>query len=518
VGFVLCAPLGPVGVLCLQRTITAGRLAGFFSILGAAVVDGFYGMVAGFGMSLVGNMLDGGRFWFQLFGGVMLVGVGFRLCAASPIARTSQDPLRDSLGAFLSTSALMLSNPLPMPRASGRLPLSRFNGENRRVSVAQGLRAKILILSASVGGGHLRAAEAMESALRQTAPAAAIRNIDVLTLANKAFRRIYGKGYLDFANRAPHFLGYVYDLLDRPKEKEGEFEPDRLRVALEKLNMQPFLKLLQSESWDMVVNTHFLPAEIIGSLRSSGRISVPQVTVTTDFMTHRLWVQEPCEHYFAATVEGAVYLNSCGVDPDRISVTGIPIHPVFCRRKGRSECLEAQGLSGDRPIVLLLSGGFGVGPIEQLFQAALTVASPIEIAVVCGRNEELHQKLVQQPSPQRHRVVVLGYTTRIDELMAVADVVISKPGGLTSAEVLARGSVLAIVNPIPGQESRNSDYLLENGAAIKIGPVATLPFKVETLLNDPRRLARLKTNAQRLGRPRAAFAVADKVLSLIHPE
>ncbi|HSM90593.1 MAG TPA: LysE family transporter, partial [Desulfobacterales bacterium] len=104
VGFVLCAPLGPVGVLCLQRTITAGRLAGFFSILGAAVVDGFYGMVAGFGMSLVGNMLDGGRFWFQLFGGVMLVGVGFRLCAASPIARTSQDPPRDSLGAFLSTS------------------------------------------------------------------------------------------------------------------------------------------------------------------------------------------------------------------------------------------------------------------------------------------------------------------------------------------------------------------------------------------------------------------------------
>jgi processive 1,2-diacylglycerol beta-glucosyltransferase len=114
--------------------------------------------------------------------------------------------------------------------------------------------------------------------------------------------------------------------------------------------------------------------------------------------------------------------------------------------------------------------------------------------------------------------VVLGYTTRIDELMAVADVVISKPGGLTSAEVLARGSALVIVNPIPGQESRNSDYLLENGAAIKIGPVATLPFKVETLLNDPGRLARLKTNARRLGRPRAAFAVAEKVLALIPSE
>jgi processive 1,2-diacylglycerol beta-glucosyltransferase len=384
--------------------------------------------------------------------------------------------------------------------------------------MAKGRPAKILILSASVGGGHLRAAEAMELALRQTAPAAAIRNIDVLTLANKAFRRIYGKGYLDVASRAPHFLGYVYDLLDRPRERDGDLEPDRLRVALEKLNMQPFLRLLKSETWDMVVNTHFLPAEIIGSLRASGRISVRQVTVTTDFMTHRLWVQEPCEHYFVATAESGVYLNSYGVHRERISVTGIPIHPVFCRRKGRSECIQAQGLGGERPIVLLLSGGFGVGPVEQIFQAALTIESPIEMVAVCGRNEELRQKLSQQPSPAHHRVVVLGYTTDIDELMTLADVVISKPGGLTSAEVLACGSVLAIVNPIPGQESRNSDHLLENGAAIKIGPAATLPYKIGALLDDPRRLARLKSNARRLGRPRAAFAVADKVLALIRPQ
>ena len=378
--------------------------------------------------------------------------------------------------------------------------------------------AKILILSASVGGGHLRAAEAMELALRQIAPAAAIRSIDVLTLANKAFRRIYGKGYLDVASRAPHFLGYVYDLLDRPRDKDWDLETDRLRVALEKLNMQPFLRLLKSESWDLVVNTHFLPAEIIGSLRASGQISVIQATVTTDFMTHRLWVQEPCEHYFVATAESGVYLNSYGVHRERISVTGIPIHPVFCRRKGRAECIEARGLSGERPIVLLLSGGFGVGPVEQIFSAVLTIEPPIEVVVVCGRNEDLRQRLSQQAGPPRHRVAVLGYTADIDELMAAADVVISKPGGLTSAEVLARGSVLAIVNPIPGQESRNSDYLLENGAAIKIGPVATLPYKVEGLLKDPRRLARLKASARRLGRPRAAFAVAEKVLALIRPE
>jgi processive 1,2-diacylglycerol beta-glucosyltransferase len=384
--------------------------------------------------------------------------------------------------------------------------------------VAKNLQEKILVLSASVGGGHLRAAEAMEFALRQSAPEAAIRNVDVLTLASKAFRRIYGKGYLDFAERVPHFLGYVYDLLDRPRDKAGEFEPDRLRVALEKLNMQPFLRLLKSEKWDIVVNTHFLPAEIIGSLRTAGSISVPQVTVTTDFMTHRLWVQEPCEHYFTATDEAAVYLNSCGVDRERISVTGIPIHPVFSRRKERAEVLAALGLRGDRPIVLLLSGGFGVGPIETILDATLTVELPMEVVVVYGRNEELGRRLARRQPSQRHRLKIQGYTTEIDQFMTVADLVISKPGGLTSAEVLARGNVLAIVNPIPGQESRNSDYLLENGAAVKIGPVATLPFKITALLSDRRRLTRLKANSRRLGRPRAALAVAEKVLSMIRGE
>lgn len=140
------------------------------------------------------------------------------------------------------------------------------------------------------------------------APRAAVRNVDVLTLANMAFRRVYGKGYFDFASFAPHLLGYMYDRLDRPKTQRGKVAPpDRLRIAFQKLNMRPFLKLLRSEPWDIVVSTHFLSAEIISALRLSGNISVPQVTVTTDFMAHRMWVQEPCEHFFAACEESAAY-------------------------------------------------------------------------------------------------------------------------------------------------------------------------------------------------------------------
>jgi processive 1,2-diacylglycerol beta-glucosyltransferase len=369
---------------------------------------------------------------------------------------------------------------------------------------------RILILSASVGAGHLRAAQAVELAVRELDPTAEVKNVDVLELTNATFRRVYGKAYLDLVNHAPHALGYFYDLLDR--QPSPQHKSDRLRLAVEKLNLRPFIRFLRSAPWDFVVNTHFLPAEIIASLRTKGELNVPQLTVTTDFETHRLWVNQPCDHYFTATDEAAVYLVHWGVPAGDVSVTGIPIHPLFSQAKPRGECLERQGLVGDRPIVLQLAGGFGVGPIEQIYRAVLEITTPLEVVVVSGRNVELKERLSAIASPERHRAHVLGFTDQIDELMAVADVVLSKPGGLTTSEVLARGAVMAIVNPIPGQESRNSDFLLENGAAIKINNVGTLAHKLGMLLNDAGRHEALRANARRLGRPRAAFDVAHRAL------
>ena len=369
---------------------------------------------------------------------------------------------------------------------------------------------RILVISASVGAGHLRAAEAVEAALHELAPDAIVKNIDAMDYTNSTFRRLYARTYLDLVNTAPHVLGYFYDLMNRgPTCQERS---DRLRLMVEKLNLHKFIRLLKSETWDVVINAHFLSAELIASLRRKEQFTTPQFTVTTDFETHRLWVNSPCDHYFTATDEGAANLQTWGVPAADISVTGIPIHPVFSRPKPRDECLKRQGLVGDRPIILQLSGGFGVGPIEHLVQQVLSVEQPLELVVVAGRNEELKRQLEQVVPPERHRIHVLGFTREMDELLNVADVVVSKPGGLTTSETLARGAVMAVVNPIPGQESRNSDFLLENGAAIKINSTATLPFKLNQLLADQPRLARLKENARRLAKPRAAFDVAQFAL------
>ena len=375
------------------------------------------------------------------------------------------------------------------------------------------MAGRILVLSASVGAGHMRAAQAVELALRQTAPDVEVKNVDLLTLTNAAFRKVYGQAYLDLVNKAPHVLGYFYEMMD--KARPADSKRDRLRLAVEKLNLSKFLDLIQDEPWDVVVNSHFLPAEIIASLRRDGKIQLPQITVTTDFETHRLWVNEPCDQYTTATSEGAAYLAHWGIPASHVHVTGIPIHPVFSEPKDRAACLAAHGLAGDKPIVLQVAGGFGVGPIAQLFRGVLDVQSPLEIVVVCGRNASVKEELQRIEPPTRHRVKVVGFTEQIDELMNVADIVLSKPGGLTTSEVLARGAAMAIVNPIPGQESRNSDFLLENGAAIKINNVATLGMKLTQLLQDPGRLATIKANARKLAHPRAAFDVARMALDYL---
>lgn len=356
----------------------------------------------------------------------------------------------------------------------------------------------------------MRAAEAVELALRELAPEDHVQNLDVLTLTNGMFRKLYGSAYLDLVNKMPHVLGYFYDFLDRPPSPQKK--SDTIRRLAQRMNLGKFLKFLQATPWDVVVNTHFLPAEMIAGLKTKSSFPAPHVTVTTDFETHRLWANEPCDHYFTATREGACYLEHWGVPSGRTTVTGIPIHPRFSKRPSRDECRAKHEIASDRPVVLQLAGGFGVGPIEQILDSLCKIEQPLELIVVTGRNTELKEKLQTKKLPERHRVKILGFTTEMDELMTAADLIVTKPGGLTTSEALACGAAIVVVNPIPGQESRNSDFLLEHGAAIKINNMAILRLKVGDLLANPPRLQALRANAAALGKPRAAYEIAAKAL------
>jgi processive 1,2-diacylglycerol beta-glucosyltransferase len=321
--------------------------------------------------------------------------------------------------------------------------------------------------------------------------------------------------YLDFIDSHPLVLKYFYTCMDEPRPVGSVNGWDRLRLFLERLHLRSLLSLVRSEPWDLIVNTHFLPGELVGCLRRRGEITTPQVMVTTDFETHRLWITEPCERYFTATEEGALYLQRMGIPAERTSISGIPVDPVFAEPKDRGGCQARHGLSGDRPVILQMAGGNGVGPIEEVYQALLRVAVPLNLVVVAGRNAAAKERLAALSPPPCHRVKLLGFTRQVDELMRAADLVVTKPGGLTVAEALAVGLPLVIVDPVPGQEERNSDYLLESGAAVKCNHPPTLAHKLTALLHDPARLAALRARARRLGRPRAAFDVARSCLALL---
>jgi processive 1,2-diacylglycerol beta-glucosyltransferase len=370
---------------------------------------------------------------------------------------------------------------------------------------------RILVLSASVGSGHTRAAQAVEAALKDRAPKAEVVHVDVLGLTNAAFRRIYRSGYFKLIDLAPHVIGYLYERTDRSGGEMG----DRLRRAVQRLNLSAMEDLLEDAPWDLVVHTHFLSAEIAASMKDKGLLEAPHAIVVTDYDAHRIWVQQPCELYVTATEEAASSLKRHGVPPSRIQVTGIPIDPIFTQKRRREACLKAHGLSGDRPVVLQLAGGAGIGPLEEVYRGLLAVETPIEVVAVTGRNAEARTKLENVAVPERHRAHVIGFTDKMHELMAAADLIVTKPGGLTVSEALASGSPIVVIQPIPGQESRNSDYLLENGAGIKVHALDTLTRKVGELLASPTRLAALRRNAKKLGRPNAAFDAAQAALDLI---
>ena len=370
---------------------------------------------------------------------------------------------------------------------------------------------KVLILSASAGAGHLRAAEAVRKAFIELDAARQIQHIDALDYTNKLFRTMYSKAYIELVNAAPDVLGWLYDQLDKPWRNE------RRRLALDKLNTRPFVKMLEQCQPDIAVCTHFLPAEIISWLKAKRRLGCRQAIVVTDLDVHAMWLCHHYEQYFVAMDETREHLAALGIPPDKITVSGIPIDPVFARPKDRRQMRIKHDLDPDRTTILVSAGGFGVGPIEKVMSALLQLRHAAQIVVICGRSEKLRRKMerIAQRQPAGNATLkIIGYTTEMDEYMAAADLAVGKPGGLTSSEALASGLVLVIVNPIPGQEERNSDHLLEEGAAIRCNNLPVLAYKIDSLLDDPVRLAAMRANVRRLARPRAAYDIVNKLLAI----
>ncbi len=368
--------------------------------------------------------------------------------------------------------------------------------------------SKILLLSASAGAGHVRAADALLKALRRKGFDSNVEHWDMLKYTNGVFRHLYSKMYLDLVNTAPAMLGLFYDISDTP------YRHDKMRVGFEKLNSRRFLRSLERFNPDCVICTHFTPAAVLSFLVEKEESNIRPAVVVTDLDCHAMWLIRHYSRYFVAREETKQYLTRIGVEQSKIDVTGIPIDPVFENALEKKQTRRELGLDPSRFTILVSAGGYGVGPVDSIISELLGVGDGVQVVAIAGKSEELKQRLEQlrASAPAGGNLYVVGFTTEMDRYMAAADILVGKAGGLTTSEALARGLPICIVNPIPGQEERNSDHLLEEGAAIRCNNLPALGWKIRRLVDDRHRFAAMQESSRSLGRPNAAAAIVDAIL------
>jgi len=361
-------------------------------------------------------------------------------------------------------------------------------------------------MSVGAGTGHIKAAEALEKSFAADGRVAEVINNDALQYTNKLFRDFYSRFYTSLVRSAPNFLGWWYKTSDEP------WHTDRMRHMIDRLNTKPLVRFIREFDPHIIVCTHYMPAGIISHLIATKQLQARLSIVVTDFDFHAMWLSRSFHRYFVAINETRIHLEMLGIPKERITVSGIPIDPVFQQTINREAERLKNGLYPNKPVLLLSAGALGLGSTEFIVERMLNLNKQTQTIVICGRNEGLKQRISQMVESQSSRFKILGYTNDMHKLMKIADIFIGKPGGMTTSEAISCGLPMCIISPIPGQEERNSDHLLEEGIAVKCNDLTTLSYKLEQLLDDPDRLTRMKDNALRFAKPNASSTIVNTLL------
>jgi processive 1,2-diacylglycerol beta-glucosyltransferase len=373
---------------------------------------------------------------------------------------------------------------------------------------------KILILSVSVGHGHLRAAQGLEAGLKRWFPQHRAKHVDLMTLVPVLFRKAYKDAYLQLVQANPALWGYFYSRTDAIKKSSPL---TKLQQKIESAASRDLLGIIKSFEPDAVICTHFMPMNVLTRWKGKGRVPcLPVWTCVTDFVAHRFWLLPGQSGYFTATEEDAWRMHRRGLENETIRATGIPVLPDFIPpenpRQARRDAAKAFGFDPGKKTFLLMGGGAGVGDMRGMAAELLALPSDFQLVVLTGNNREMLKKLQELAAETPGRLFPLGFTNEVHILLRAADLVITKPGGLTTVECLAMGKPMLVYAPIPGQEEHNADFLLENGAALKAFDSSGLVWKIRTLLADDKRLSGLAANAAALGKPYAARDILSDVL------
>lgn len=385
---------------------------------------------------------------------------------------------------------------------------------------------KVLIMSASTGGGHNRAARAIKEELALKVidgEPIECEIIDSLKLVNSTMDKIISRGYEKSAIYTPKAYGQVYRLSESSLASKNEFKGNMLTTFM----ARKFRKLILDKKPDLIVGTHPFPMIALSTLKKGyidddvfyknyNNISIPPlITVLTDYTTHSTWIQNEIDYYIVGHEYVKELLVCDGVSSEKIKPFGIPVEKSFLSHRDRNTVLSELGLMPNKLTVLLMGGSFGAGNIKETLAELLDVDRDFQILVITGKNESLKEKIRKKLDAHPHdkNICLLGFTNKMNDILASVDVLVTKPGGLTTTEALLKDVPMIVPYYIPGQEEENLDFLCNCGSALRTTKKYSLTVLLKVLIDDPSRLSMLKSNIRSIRKFNSSQNIANLIES-----
>ncbi len=369
---------------------------------------------------------------------------------------------------------------------------------------------RILLMYISEVSGHHSATIAIEKAIRTLAPDTEVLNINAFNYTNPISEKIINKLYMGVIKATPQIWDFLYDNPAVVKKL------DSIKQKIHKFNSPKLKRLFDSFKPDVVACSQAFPCGMVADYKKTYGVALPLVAVLTDYIPHAYWIYDEVNHFIAPSFEVGVRLQERGVPEEKIKTFGIPFDHKFNAPVDKEIVYKGLGLTPGVFTLLIMGGGQGLGPVKIIARCLEEIQGDFQAIFVCGTNKRLYNSLVRKQKKLKHRYCPLGYANNINELMSVADVIVTKPGGITTAEALSKQLPMVVVRPIPGQEANNTAFLTSKGAAVNVSEPKEIAVALQDLIDHPEKRAAMRQAAGSISKPNASMDIAKLLLSLGH--
>lgn len=373
----------------------------------------------------------------------------------------------------------------------------------------------ILIFYGSYGGGHLSAAKSIKAYFEKNHSDCTVTMVDCIEYINKYVNKVSTSAYKELAKKAPFAWKLVYK-----DSRNGALA--KISTTSNKVMAHKLFGLISEISPDIIISTHPFSSQMCGYLKKKEKMSVPVATILTDYKIHEQWLEfsEYLEYFFVSNEQMKSDMIKKGIDKSKIFVTGIPVSERFLQEYDREKVCESFGLNPENEVVLFFAGGeFGLGRKTTviMLKALIRLFSKLQVVAVSGKNPKMNAKFkeIVSTTDSSERIKILEFTDKVPELMSISKFVITKPGGLTITESLASDLPILIINPIPGQEEENAEFLENNNVGIWIKENSNIARHLKSLYRHPEILDNMQERAKELAKPYSTADICNILLEKI---